>query len=53
MQQEDRHATERRNLTESYLLRLSATEAQLNEALIRVDDLVQLQKVRPVPQTQC
>ena len=45
-QQEDRHAEEKRSLVESHLLKLSAVEAQLNEAQIRIEDLVQLQKVR-------
>jgi hypothetical protein len=44
--QEDRHIDEKRNLIESYLLKVSALEAQLLEAQNRIDDLVQLQKVR-------
>ena len=44
--QEDRHIDEKRNLIESYLLKVSALEAQLLDAQNRIDDLVQLQKVR-------
>lgn len=43
--QEDRHLDEKRSLIESYLLKVSALEAQLNEAHNRIEDLVQLQKV--------
>ena len=45
MQQEERHVDEKRSLTESYLLKLSAIEAQLVDSQIRCEDLVQLQSV--------
>lgn len=45
LQQEERHVEEKRGLVESYLLKLSAVEAQLGEAKSRVEDLVQLQSV--------
>lgn len=45
MQQEERHGDEKRSLIESHLLKLSALEAQLVEAQIRCEDLVQLQTV--------
>lgn len=44
-QQEERHVEEKRSLIESHLLKLSALEAQLVEANIRCEDLVQLQTV--------
>ena len=45
VQQEERHAEEKRSLFESHLLKLSALEAQLAETQIRNEDLVQLQTV--------
>ncbi|XP_057374956.1 ninein-like isoform X2 [Daphnia carinata] len=45
VQQEERHAEEKRSLIESHLLKLSALEAQLAETQIRNEDLVQLQTV--------
>lgn len=46
LQQEERHGEEKRSLIESYLLKLSALEAQLVESQIRCEDLVQLQTVK-------
>ena len=43
--QENRHLDEKRGLVESYLLKLSALEAQLIETQNRCEDLVQLQNV--------
>ncbi|XP_045033460.1 ninein isoform X2 [Daphnia magna] len=45
LQQEERHAEEKRSLFESHLLKFSALEAQLAETQIRNEDLVQLQTV--------
>lgn len=45
LQQEERHAEEKRSLIESHLLKLSALEAQMAETRIRNEDLVQLQTV--------
>ena len=49
VQQEERHAEEKRSLFESHLLKLSALEAQLAETQIRNEDLVQLQTVNNLP----
>ncbi len=49
VQQEERHAEEKRSLIESHLLKLSALEAQLAETQIRNEDLVQLQTVNNLP----
>lgn len=48
VQQEERHAEEKRSLFESHLLKLSALEAQLAETQIRNEDLVQLQTVSTI-----